>query len=158
MKHLHWHKTQLAGLGSKIEGLLDNHPPKPECLSELSQSFVSVGNKVEYRRLLAHALKLWRKRGDVFNLKVAQALGFLSDANRLLALCKEGIPQAREASGIYEQLNSTSGQAHSLRHTCTVVVEREATRRRGRGCIPSTRPLPRQKRSISGLSMSLLPQ
>jgi len=58
-------------------------------------------------------LKLWRERED--DSEVARTLRRLSHANRLLGLHKEGVQQAEEALEIYERLNDTFGQAHSLR-------------------------------------------
>jgi len=111
MEHLQWHKPRLVLLGPKIEALPDTHPSKPRCLFELSQLFNSGGNQTERKRLLTHTLKLWRERDDS---EIARTLGQLSDANRLLSLHKEGIQQAREALKIYERLNDTSRQVHSL--------------------------------------------
>ena len=112
IKHLHWHKPRLVVLGPKIKGLPDDHPSKPQCLFELSRLFQSIGNYAEEKRILTLALKLWREREDTF--QVAETLRFLSDANRVLGLPKEGIVQAKEALGIYEQLDYKSGQARSL--------------------------------------------
>ena len=109
MEHLCWHKRRLVTLGSKIEGLLDDHPSKPRCLVELSRLFRSVGNQVESKRLLTRALRLYRGRGDDF--WVAQVLRFLCDANRDLGLHEEGISQAEEALEIYKRLGDTEGQA-----------------------------------------------
>jgi len=113
MDHLYWHKPRLVVLGPKIDGLPNDHPSKPECLFGLSQSFQSVGNRVEQKRAITLALKLWRERGD--NLWVAQTLRLLSNANQMLGLHEEGIAQAKEALGIYEQLDKEFGQALSLR-------------------------------------------
>jgi len=121
MNHLYWHKPRLVTLGPKIEGLPDDHPSKPECLLELSLSFESVGNHVERKRLLIHILKLRRERGD--NFHVAETLRFISRANLMLGLLKEGIPQAKEASGIYEQLDHKSGQAQSLRELVSLLYD-----------------------------------
>ena len=63
MGHLYWHKERLVGLGPKIEGLRDDHPSKPRCLVELSRLSESVGNQMERKQLLAHALKLYREGG-----------------------------------------------------------------------------------------------
>ena len=112
MQHLYWHKPRLVMLGPKIEALPDNHPTKGKCLWFLSWLFHSVGNWVEQKRLLTHALKLWRKRGD--NFQVALTLRSLSEANWLDGLHKEGIQQAKEASEIFERLGNRVGQAECL--------------------------------------------
>ena len=114
MGHLYWHKRRLVVLGPKIEGLPSDHPSKPGCLFQLSRLFDSVGNHMEYKRLLVRALKLWRERGD--DSQVAQALMFLSDANEQLGLYKEGIQQTREALEIRERLNDRVGKAQSLQN------------------------------------------
>ncbi|KAF9644519.1 hypothetical protein BDM02DRAFT_935257 [Thelephora ganbajun] len=114
MRHLYWHRRRLVVLGPKVEGLPDNHPSKPKCLFELSRLFDSVGNGAEYKRLLIHTLKLWRERGEDF--EVAETLRFLSDANRFLDLYKEGISQANEALEIYERDNNMSGQVQALQN------------------------------------------
>jgi len=89
MDHLYWHKPRLVILGPKIEALPDDLPSKAECLEDLSWSFDSVGNDLERKRILTHALKLRRERGD--DRGVAQTLGILSDANRQIGLLEEGI-------------------------------------------------------------------
>ena len=112
MDHLYWHKRRLVVLGPKIEGLLDCHPSKPQCLFQLSQLLESAGNRVgERKELLTQALKLWRERGDDFY--VAQVLGFVSDANRWLGLYEEGVQQVIEALEIFERLDDRSGQARA---------------------------------------------
>jgi tetratricopeptide (TPR) repeat protein len=112
MQHLYWHKSRLVVLGSKLEGLPDNRPSKPQCLFQLSQLFNSVGNYTEYKRLLIHPLRLWRERGD--ELQVARTLSTLAEANRQLQLYNEGTPQAKESSEIFERLGDVRGQAASL--------------------------------------------
>ena len=112
MEHLYRHKPRPVILGPKVEGLPDDHPSKPECLFRLSQLCDSVGNYLGYKELLLHALKLWRERGN--DRQVAQALKYLSDASRQLGLYKEGIQQAKEGLGIYEQLGDAVGQAECL--------------------------------------------
>ena len=111
MRHLFCHKPRLVVLGPKIEGLPDYHHSKPKCLLQLSQLFDRVGNRVECKRLLVHALRLWRERGDDF--QVGQTLECLSDVNSDLDRHTEGIWQAEEALRIYERLNDKPGQARS---------------------------------------------
>jgi len=123
MEHLFWHKKRLVVLGPKIKELPDNHASKPDCLLKLSQLFDSVGGRMESKQLLVHALELWRERGN--DLQVAHTLRVLSDTNRLLGLCEEGIQQVEEASGIYERLNSISGQAHSLQELGQLLLEND---------------------------------
>jgi len=112
IRHLRWHKGRLVVLRPKIEGLPDDHRSKPECLFELSRLFSLVGNHAEYKQLLTQVLKLQRERGD--DRQVAQTLGYLSDANRLLGLSEEGIRQAKEALEIYKHLGDTVGEADCL--------------------------------------------
>ena len=110
MEHLHWHKPRRVVLGPKIEALPDDHQFKPQCLIELSRLFHLIGNRVESKRLLVHALKLFRERGD--DIQVAQTLRFISCENRLP---KEAIEQAKEALEIYKRRNHIMGQARSWR-------------------------------------------
>ena len=114
MEHLYWHKRRPVILGPKMERLPDDHPSKSQCLFQLAWSFNSVGNRAEYKRLLLHALKLQRERGD--DLRVAQTLGYISDANGWLGLYKEGISRARESLEISERLNDIPGQKRTLRY------------------------------------------
>ena len=112
MIHLYWHKPRLLVLGPKIETLPDDHPSKPESLFLLSLLFTSVGNYPECKRLLTHALKLWRDREDYGC--VVLALLNSSNVNQHLNLCEEGIQQAEEALEICEELDHTVGQARCL--------------------------------------------
>ena len=112
MQHLTWHKKRLVTLGPKIEALPDDHSSKPECLFELSRLFFSVGNQVEYKRLLTRALKLERGRGNV--RQVTRILRHLADANRLMGLSEEGVQQARGALEILERTGDVVGQARCL--------------------------------------------
>jgi len=114
MDHLYWHKPRLTVLGQKIERLPDDHPSKPQCLIQFSWLFESIGNPVEYKRLLIHALKLRREREDKH--QTGRTLRYLSDANRLLGLYKEGIQQGKEALGIYEELGDRAEQAERLNY------------------------------------------
>ena len=121
MEHLYWHKRRLVVLGPRIEGVPDDHPFKPRCLFQLSWLFQLVGNNLECKRLLIHALKLSRERGD--DLQVAKTLRFLADANRLLGLREEGIRQVKEALAIDERFNDTMGEVHSLRHLSQLLYD-----------------------------------
>jgi tetratricopeptide (TPR) repeat protein len=112
MRHLCWLKPRPVMLGPKIERLPDNHPSKPKCLYELSQSFNTVGNLPEHKRLLVDTLELWRERGD--DLQVAMTLRFLASVNQRLLFYKEGVPQAEESLEIYERLNDVWGQVRIL--------------------------------------------
>jgi len=119
MDYLYRHKPRLVKLGPKIEGLPDDHPSKPKCLFRLSLLFGTVGNHVERKRLLMHALILWRGRGDDY--ETAETLRLISRANWMLGLYKEGIQQAKDALGIYEQLNNVVGQALSLQQLASLL-------------------------------------
>jgi hypothetical protein len=112
IKHLHWHKPRQTLLGPKIEALPDDHRFKPKCLFGLSGLFGRIGRYREEKRLLGHTLELERQRGD--DSRVAQTLQHLSLANRVLRFFKEGIPQAKEALGIFEQIGDVTGQAQCL--------------------------------------------
>ena len=112
MDRLYWHKPRLVTLGPKIEALPDDHPSKARCLQGLSSLFCSVGNHVERKRLLTHALELWRENGD--DVQVAQTLRSLSDTNRRMGLYEEGILQAEEASEMYKRVGYTASQAGCL--------------------------------------------
>ena len=112
MQHLYWHKSRLTILQPKIERLSDDHYSKPTCLFALSRLFYSVGNYVECKRLIFHALELYKEQGNVH--MVAQVLRDLSDTNRLLCLRKEGIKQARDALEILGRLGNTVVRAGCL--------------------------------------------
>jgi tetratricopeptide (TPR) repeat protein len=113
MEHLSWHKPRLIVLGVKIKGLPDDHPSKAQCLPRLAWLFHNVGNYVEAKQLLIHALELWRERGNDF--WIAETLWSISRENRSLGLYEEGIQDIREALGIYERLDDVWGQARALR-------------------------------------------
>jgi tetratricopeptide (TPR) repeat protein len=112
MKHLLWRKPRLVTLGRNIEALPDDHPSKLECLSHLSRLFTKVGNHTESKRLLTRSLKLSQEHGD--HRRLARTLRQLSTVHYYMRLFKEGIPQAKEASEIYERLGDTVEQAHCL--------------------------------------------
>ena len=121
MEHLYYYKPRPTVFGPKIEGLPDDHPSKPKCLSRLSRLFQIVGNPQEQKRLLTHTLKLLREQGD--GLEVAETLHYLSNANRLLQLYEEGIQQAKEASEISERLGYIRGQALCLTDLARLLYE-----------------------------------
>jgi tetratricopeptide (TPR) repeat protein len=112
MTHLYWHKPRQTVLRAKIEGLPEDHPSKPGHLFKLSRLFASVGDPAEQKRLLILTLKLERRRGD--DHRVARTLMDLSDANRMLGLPEQGIPQVKEALRIYERSGHTTGQTKCL--------------------------------------------
>ena len=112
IRHLYWHKPRQTVLKSRIEGLSDDHRSKPDCLFELSQLFGSIGNTMDRKRLLIHALEIERRRGD--DSRVACVLRELSDANRALRLYVEGMQHINEALGIFEGLGDKVGQARCL--------------------------------------------
>ena len=112
IKHLRWHKPRRTMLGLKIESLPDDHRSKPRCLSGLSRLFGRIGDDVERKRHLTHALELERRRGD--NFQIAEVLRFLSNTNRDLGLYEEGIQQAKEALDIYDQISNTQGKLRCL--------------------------------------------
>ena len=112
LTHLYWHKPRQTVLGTKIEGLPDDHPSRPGCLFKLAWLFESTGNHTERKRLLEHTLKLERERGN--DGQVALILSNLSDANRELGFFNEGIGQAREALGIYERIGNVEKQGYCL--------------------------------------------
>ena len=113
MEYLYWHKPRQTLLGPKIEGLPDGHLFKPRCLLGLARLFQLIGNLAEEKRLLTHALSLWRKRWNY--PRVCQTLWYLSDVNRRLGLHKEGIRQAEELLKISKWIRFTHGQVNSLR-------------------------------------------
>ena len=119
--YLCWHKPRLVVLGPKIEGLLDDHPSKPQCLFKFSQLFGSVGNGAERKRLLMHTLKLWRERDD--DRQIADTLRFISIADWMLGLYEEGIQHGKEALAIYERLDHISGQANSLQLLASLLYD-----------------------------------
>jgi tetratricopeptide (TPR) repeat protein len=112
MMHLVWHKTRLTILKPRIKGLPDDHRSKPGCLFQLSRLFGSVGNDTESKRLLTHALRLWRERGS--DRHVTTALVALSDANRQIGHHEEGIQQAKEALEIFKRLGDAVGHGRCL--------------------------------------------
>ena len=112
IRHLCFHKPRQTMLKSRIEGLPDDHRSKSDCLLELSRLFGSIGNHMDRKRLLVHALELERGRGD--SNQVARALRELADANRRLILFEEAIPHAKEALEICEGLGDTVGHALCL--------------------------------------------
>ena len=121
MEHLCWHKPRQTVLRPKIERLSDDHPSKIVCLAQLSRLFQSVGNYEEQKRILSQVVTLERKLGS--GVGIAVSLRGLSDANRMLGLCEEGIQQAREAFEIFERLGDIAEQAECLRVLAQLLSE-----------------------------------
>ena len=112
MEHLYWNKPRQTVLGSQVEGLPDGHPSKPKCLFGLSRLFESIGRHTGTKRLLTQTLTLQRERGN--DSCVGLALRYLSQANRMLGLDNEGIPQAEEALEMYKRFGDTMEQVRCL--------------------------------------------
>jgi hypothetical protein len=155
MGHLRWHKKRPIALKPKIEGLPDNHRSKPECLLELSESFSSVGNYAECKRLLTHALKLQRERGD--SRGVAQVLRDLSNANGQMDLPKEGIQQAKEASEIFERFGDKMGEVDCSIDLARLLLHDEQFDAAEADRISCDRSPSGEKRTIPGLRVSSNP-
>ena len=111
-KHIVWHKPRSIVPRRKIEALADDHPCKVECLLQLSDLFLKLGNRSECKRLLTEALKISQERGD--DLSLAETLTRLSRVHSFLGSHKEGVRQGKEASEIYERLGNTVEQARCL--------------------------------------------
>ena len=121
LRHLYWHKPRQTVLRSKIENLPDDNRSKPKCLFQLSRLSQAVGNRAEQKDLLTQTLRLERKWRD--DSRVAQALAYLSDVNRLLDFQREGMRQAEEALKIYERLGDVIGQANSLNNLAWLLLD-----------------------------------
>ena len=107
-----WHKPRLTMLRKRIEGLPDDHRPKPQCLFQLGLLYCRIGINAEQRSFLDQALKLERERGNDYG--VACALRELSRANQSPDNYKERINQAREALEIYTRLGIAEECANCL--------------------------------------------
>ena len=112
MNLLFWHKPRHTVLGPKTKRLPDNHRSKPDCLFQLAFLLDSLGNFVEEKQLLHHALKLERERGNDY--RVALTLVKLCDANRMLGLFQEGANQAKKALEIFERIGDIGKQGYCL--------------------------------------------
>jgi tetratricopeptide (TPR) repeat protein len=80
-----------------------------------------IGNVVGRKRVLTHALRLWRERDDEY--EVANTLRELSGANRILGLHEEGIEHVREAMEIFNRLGKTGEQARSMARLAALLHE-----------------------------------
>ena len=112
IKHLNWHKPRQTVLRSKIEALPNNHRSKPGALFDVAMLFGSLRIFTEGIRLLDRVLKLEREWGDID--RIALTLRMLSNSNRMLGLCDEGIRQTKEALEIYARLGATVDRARCL--------------------------------------------
>ena len=75
--------------------------PAARYLTQLGIPWGARGSRYDWK-----ILKLWMERGS--DLNAARKLMLLAYANHWLTLRKEGAPQAKEASEIFERLNDTS--------------------------------------------------
>ena len=105
LEHLLYHKQRLTILKAKIEGLPDGCGPRLGCWYKLAYLVSIVGNRVEAKRLVTHALTNWREQGS--DDQIAELLELLSVVNRQTGLREEGMGQAKEAMEIYERLGDT---------------------------------------------------
>ena len=122
MIHLFLHKPRLPVFGPKVEALPDGYPSKPQCLEGLSSLCSVIGNSAGSRRLLSHALKLHRERGD--DDRIASTLLRLAAIESSSGFCEKGIQQAREAMAIFHRLGNMvdvvlclTGLSRLFRHT-----------------------------------------
>ena len=106
------HRPRLVALRSNIESLPDLHPSKPQCLFRLSQLFLELGDYMQNKQLLFQVLKLWRDRGDPY--QIAVTLVYTSDADRLIGHFEEAKRRAEEALEIFKQLGDAVRQAQCL--------------------------------------------
>ena len=143
MRHLYWYKPRLVTLGPRIEALADDHPSKLECLFQLSRLFQAAGNHVGRERILTHALRLSRKRGDNYHL--AETLSHLSRLHLDTGLYNKGIQEAKEALEIYVRLGNTVGQALCL---VQLVPSRQSARCCRRNCSPRNQSFLRERPTI----------
>ena len=109
---LSWRKPRQTTLGPKVKQLPDDNPFKSECLFSLARLLDGIGNFTEEKRLLDHALKLERERGNDY--RVALTLTRLSEASMLCDLYKEGMDQVKEALEIFERIGDIEKQGYSL--------------------------------------------
>ena len=121
MKHLYWHKPRQTILRSKIERLPDDHHSKSRCLFQLSRLFYLMANGAEQKSLLLRALALYRKEGNDY--WVAKTLSELSNANRVLDLCEEGIQHAKEALEIMKRVGCAADRAECLISLARLLLE-----------------------------------
>jgi hypothetical protein len=109
---------------------------------------------VECKRLLTHALGLWRERGS--DPMVAQTLRFLSDVNRQMGLC-----EGRDRTGEEKRWKSTKGLAT---HRCKQVPDQarfpasqgRTARRSRRSSIARNRSHRGERQPISALRIALV--
>ena len=112
LRLLYQYKPRRIVLVPKIEGLPDDHPSKLKWLLKIARLSESIGNYREEKRLLEHALRLERERGD--GDKVSSVLGDLSIVNERMGLLKEAIGQAREVVEICGRSGDAETQGNCL--------------------------------------------
>jgi len=112
MKHLVWYKPRVVMLGPGIGALAGDHPSKLECLLQLSELLLRVGDHMESIKLLFYTEKLSRERGD--DRQLARTLRQLSVVHGLLGLYEQGARRAKESLEISERLGDAAEQARCL--------------------------------------------
>jgi len=157
MEHIYWHKPRLVVLGLKIEGLPDDHPSKPECLFRLSWLFTSVGNNVKRKRVLVHALELWRERGVSSTLQKkphhAQSIFWLNlaiNSRSVIVTVSSAIyvaPRVRQ-----RRLSITSRQPSGLRLPSIGTIISFGSITTWRSCFPTQEDLTTHTGVSNGLS------
>lgn len=68
LEHLYWYNGRYTVLGSKIEGLPDDHRLKSKSLIELSRLSHILGNYLEEKQLLLCILQLKREREEDYEV------------------------------------------------------------------------------------------
>lgn len=113
LDHIYWHKPRAVILGPQIEGLADDHPTKPRCLSSLANLAYQLGNIAESKRLRLHVIGLLKQRGDIFNATCT--LLELADMNRVLGNYREGLTQAEEVLSTFRQSQNRLWEGRCLK-------------------------------------------
>ena len=138
--HLYWHKAQETIPMQKFEDHPDDHHSKPRCLFNLSQLFDAVGNPTKRKQLLTLTMKLEGQRGN--DSMVPWASRRLSDANRRLRPCGEGIQHVEKILEIYDLTRRHGPAGKLLEGPRSLVGQRQRTRHRRSHRIPWNQSIP----------------